>query len=109
MASSMEQLRARMYEAFSKLGFFIFDKNDHGLVSKLLRDLTLHRVLKVRTLSRDSPYMIVEIDTRTYAMECRHKCTHDHIFDQKCYALCKESKELEILKNVLNKLEKVPA
>ncbi len=107
MALSKEQLRARLYEAFSKFGFFIFSREELQDVSKLVSSLSLHRVLRIRPLSRGSHYMIVEIDARVYEMSCRDECMRDHIFDEKCYLKCKESKGLSVLKEVLNKLEKV--
>ncbi len=106
MASSMEELRARMYEAFSKEGFFIFSRGEYGNVSKLLSSLKLHRILRVRVLGRRGPYGVVEIDERVYEMECRNGCMRDHILDERCYLECKQSKRSALLNEVLKELEK---
>ena len=106
MASSMEELRARMYEAFSKDGFFIFSKREYGDVGKLISSLKLHRILRVRVLGRRGPYGEVEIDDRVYEMECRNECMRDHILDERCYLECSHSKRSTLLSEVLKGLEK---
>jgi len=105
MASSEAQLRSRLYEAFSRLGFFIFTRGEQSQINKLLRDLNIHRYVRVRSLGHGTPYMIAEVDYRSFAMECRNSCMKDHILDRKCYTLCKEAKEHKILKEILIKLE----
>ena len=94
-----------MYESFSRIGFFIFKKDEYSDVTKLLTSLNLHRIVTVRTLSRGNPYMIAEIDYRAYEMLCRNNCMRDHVLDERCYLECKEAKKLEALKEILNKLE----
>ncbi len=107
MASSVEEVRSRMYEAFSKFGFFIFSNDELSVVSRILASLNLHRIVRVRTLGKGRPYMVAEVDYRSYEMLCRDECMKDHIMDEKCFLKCKESKELELIREILKKLEDV--
>ena len=105
MESSKEGLRARMYEAFSREGFLLFNREDYGEVSKLVSSLKLRRALRVRMLGNRSPYGVVEIDERVYEMSCRDECMRDHVLDERCYLECKQSKRSSILNEVLKELE----
>ncbi len=96
-----------MIEGFRRVGFYIFNKDIHQDVSKIIREVNLHHTVRIKILNPKRGLFIVDVDPRTYDMECRDKCLAGDILDHRCYAECKEEMRINYIKLVVSKLNSI--
>lgn len=93
--------------AIRKYGFFIFGKEQYSAVHRILSELSNRRVkqiLKVRPLSSDKRYYILEPDNRAFIAKCRDECLRNGVLDESCYIKCKKERFEALVKEVLKAL-----
>ncbi|MCS7099796.1 MAG: hypothetical protein RMH84_06285, partial [Sulfolobales archaeon] len=70
-----QSVKSEVAEALRRYGFYIFDKSKLGFVEevvKLLRDLG--PLVRVRSLSQNPNYFVLEIDIYAFEASCRERC-----------------------------------
>lgn len=105
----IEVLRG-MVKAVRKYGFFIFSRDRYDAVHRILSKLSNHKlrqVLKVRLLSSDKRYYILEPDSRVFIAKCRDECMRNNFLDEACYIRCKKERFEVLVKEVLKALSDV--
>jgi len=107
MESLNIELVRNIVKAIRRYGFFIFNREQYNAIHRILSELSDHKVkqiLKVRSLSNDKRYYVLEPDSRVFIARCREECMRNGIIDESCYIKCRKDRFESLVKEVLKAL-----